>query len=131
MTYEDKKMVQEWIELAKLVGSRKITVERVRVEESGIVLEGEFQLPPLAKLGAEDQVFVAAFVRCHGSIKQMENFLGVSYPTVKSRLNRISKRLDFVEIVVEEKPVEALDQLERGEISVEEAIEKLKEARDS
>lgn len=124
-------MVQEWIELAKLVGSRKITVERVRVEESGIVLEGEFQLPPLAKLGAEDQVFVAAFVRCHGSIKQMENFLGVSYPTVKSRLNRISKRLDFVEIVVEEKPVEALDQLERGEISVEEAIEKLKEARDS
>ncbi len=124
-------MAQEWIEVAKLVGSREITVERVRVEESGIVLEGEFQLPPLAKLGAEDQVFVAAFVRCHGSIKQMENFLGVSYPTVKSRLNRISKRLDFVEIVVEEQPVEALDQLERGEISVEEAIEKLKEGRDS
>ena len=126
-------MAQEWIELAKLVGSREITVQRVRVEDSGIVLEGEFQLPPLAKLKAEDQIFVAAFVRCHGSIKQMEKFLGVSYPTVKSRLNRISRQLDFVEIVVEEPPppVEALDQLERGEISVEEAIERLKGGQDS
>ena len=126
-------MAQEWIELAKLVGSREITVQRVRVEDSGIVLEGEFQLPPLAKLKAEDQIFVAAFVRCHGSIKQMEKFLGVSYPTVKSRLNRISRQLDFVEIVVEEPPppVEALDQLERGEISVEEAIERLKGGQNS
>jgi hypothetical protein len=52
----------------------------------------------LAQLPAEDQVFVAAFVRCHGSIKQMEKYFGVSYPTVKNRLNRIGSQLSFVEI---------------------------------
>ncbi|MFV2021178.1 DUF2089 family protein [Micromonospora sp. LOL_023] len=44
----------------------------------------------LAQLSVDDQVFVAAFVRLHGSIKKMERIFGVSYPTVKSRLNRIA-----------------------------------------
>ena len=55
-------------------------------------------MPPLARLTAEDQIFVAAFVRCHGSIKQMEKFFGVSYPTIKNRLNRIGALLPFAEI---------------------------------
>ena len=40
---------------------------------------------------------VAAFVRAHGSIKEMEQVFGVSYPTIKARLNRISEHLEFVE----------------------------------
>ena len=55
-------------------------------------------MPPLARLAGDDQVFVAAFIRCHGSIKQMEKFFGVSYPTIKNRLNRIGAQLPFAEI---------------------------------
>src|ERR1043166_10178927 len=85
-------------ELTKLVGQAEIEIERVRLVDSGIAIEGPFTLPPLARLPAEDQIFVAASVRCHGSIKQMEKYFGVSYPTIKNRLNRIGSQLSFVEI---------------------------------
>jgi len=64
-------MGRDWQELTRLVGHAPIEVERIRLVETGVAIEGPFTLPPLAQLSAEDQVFVAAFVRCHGSIKQM------------------------------------------------------------
>ena len=91
-------MGHDWQELTRLVGQARFEVDRVRVVETGVAIEGPFTLPPLAQLPAEDQVFVAAFVRCHGSIKQMEKYFGVSYPTIKNRLNRIGAQLSFVEI---------------------------------
>src|SRR5689334_25413382 len=91
-------MARDWQELTKLVGQSPVEIERVRLVETGIAIEGPFTLPPLAQLPAEDQVFVAAFVRCHGSIKQMEKYFGVSYPTIKNRLNKIGSQLSFVEI---------------------------------
>jgi hypothetical protein len=121
-------MIKEWQELTKLTGSRPVIITKVRLDD-GIIIEGEFDLPPLARLSTEDQVFVAAFVRCHGSIKQMESYFGVSYPTIKNRLNRIGSQLEFVEIEAEPERTEILDQLERGELSVEDALKKLKEDR--
>src|SRR5438876_9864274 len=91
-------MGRDWQELTKLVGQAPIEIERVRLVETGVAIEGPFTLPPLAQLSAEDQVFVAAFVRCHGSIKQMEQYFGLSYPTIKNRLNRIGSQLSSVEI---------------------------------
>src|ERR1700740_3260982 len=88
----------DWQELTKLVGQSSIEIDRVRLVDTGVAIEGPFNLPPLAQLPAEDQVFVAAFVRCHGSIKQMEQYFGVSYPTIKNRLNKIGSQLSFVEI---------------------------------
>ncbi|HEX7795555.1 MAG TPA: DUF2089 domain-containing protein [Vicinamibacterales bacterium] len=109
-------------------------MERVRLVESGVAIEGPFTLPPLAQLSAEDQVFVAAFVRCHGSIKQMEQYFGVSYPTIKNRLNKIGSQLSFVEIEqgseTETRPAarsDVLDRLARGELTVQQALERLKE----
>src|SRR6516162_6131151 len=93
-----KIMGRDWQELTKLVGQAAFEVERVRLVDSGVAIEGPFSLPPLARLPAEDQIFVGAFVRCHGSIKQMEKYFGVSYPTIKNRLNRIGSQLSFVEI---------------------------------
>lgn len=87
----------DWQELTNLTRGRPFVVERVRLADGGIAIEGEFELPQLAQLGVEDQIFVTAFVRSHGSIKQMERTFGVSYPTIKSRLNRIAEALDFVE----------------------------------
>ncbi len=127
-------MARDWQELTKLVGQAPIEVERVRLTETGVAIEGPFTLPPLAQLAAEDQVFVAAFVRCHGSIKQMEKYFGVSYPTIKNRLNKIGGQLSFVEIEQGSEPnppsatrSEVLDRLSRGELTVAQALERLKE----
>ena len=116
-------MTHDWYELTKMTQGAKLVVERVRLADRDIAVEGSFELPPLAHLSAEDQVFVAAFVRCHGSIKQMEQTFGVSYPTIKSRLNRIGERLDFVEVAPSMPRDEVFARLDRGEISVEEALE--------
>ena len=119
-------MAHDWLQLTKMTGERQVVVERVRVVQDDISVEGEFELPPLARLSAEDQVFVAAFVKGHGSIKEMEKTFGISYPTVKGRLNRIAEKFDFIEIEEADDKREVLDQLDRGEISAEEALEILK-----
>ena len=118
-------MARDWQELTKLSAGASIVVERVRLENSGTAIEGSFELPPLARLSAEDQVFVAAFVRSHGSIKEMERVFGISYPTVKNRLNRLCAQLEFVETDPLPSQTEVLAQLRRGEITAEEAIERL------
>ena len=119
-------MDQDWQELTKLTQGFDFTVERIKLKTSGIAIEGNFELPPLAKLKAEDQLFITAFVRSHGSIKEMESLFGISYPTVKHRLNAIATLLPFVEVNPPAPQSEVLDQLDRGEISVDEAVERLK-----
>lgn len=124
-------MTNDWHELTDLTGERRFAVTEVRLE-SGISIQGEFELPPLARLRYEDQIFVSEFVRSHGSIKEMEKAFGVSYPTVKNRLNRIIEQLQLVEIEVAAAPVaepahdDTLDLLERGEITADEAAARLR-----
>lgn len=126
-------MVKEWRELTQFTGGTPITIERVRLVESGIAVEGEFELPALARLSADDQVFIMAFVKSHGSIKEMERFFGVSYPTIKNRLQHLGEQLELVESMPigqapkeEDKEKEdVITMLESGEISAKEAIERL------
>lgn len=115
----------DWQKLTQLTGGEPMIIEKVRLVSSGISIEGSFELPPLAALESEDQVFIAAFVRCHGSIKQMEEYFGISYPTVKNRLNKISEKLDFVKIEPSDSGSTVLDELDAGEISVKEALRRL------
>lgn len=119
----------EWQELLRIAQGSSVVVERVRLTEKQIAIEGAFLLPELAKLSGEDQVFVTAFVRAHGSIKEMEQVFGVSYPTIKARLNRIAGQLEFVENDPRPSGVEVrsevLDRLNRGEITAAEAIDAL------
>ena len=116
---------REWSELAQLTQGRPMVVERVRLTDKDIAIEGAFELPQLARLTAEDQVFVAAFVRSHGSIKEMEQVFGVSYPTIKARLNRIAGQLEFVDIMPAPDRSDVLERLARGEISADEAVREL------
>jgi hypothetical protein len=118
-------MAKEWQELTRLTQGSPITIERVRLTDRDIAIEGDFELPPLARLSAEDQVFIMAFIRCHGSIKDMEEAFGISYPTVKNRLNRISGQLKFVETLNFPVNEDVLNMLESGEINAEEAIRRL------
>jgi len=115
----------KWQELTKLTRGRPLIVERVRLAGADIAIEGRFELPQLARLEAEDQVFIAAFIRSHGSIKEMEQIFGVSYPTIKGRLNRIAQNLEFIETNPAPPRSEVLARLSRGEISAEDAIHEL------
>jgi hypothetical protein len=118
-------MARDWQELTNLTGSKEFSVARVKMKDTDIAIEGDFALPPLAKLNYEDQVFVAMFVKVHGSIKEMEQAFSVSYPTIKARLNRIGQQLGLVAIEEAAGKESVLRQLERGEISAQEALDKL------
>ena len=85
---DDTKNASDWQDLLRMAQGAALVVERVRIPEKQIAIEGAFTLPELARLSLEDQVFVTAFLRSHGSIKEMEQIFGVSYPTIKARLNR-------------------------------------------
>jgi hypothetical protein len=119
----------DWQSLTELTRGRDVVVERVRLTDSRIAIEGAFALPELAKLSFDDQVFVAAFVRAHGSIKEMEQVFGVSYPTIKARLNRLGGQLSFVETTAGPAPADdradILDRLGRGELTADDAIQAL------
>src|SRR6201991_3725531 len=114
----------DWQELTNLTRGRPFVVERVRLD-NGVAVEGAFEPPQLAALNVEDQVFVTAFVRCHGSIKEMERIFGVSYPTIKSRLNRIGQMLDFVETDPAPSQADVIGRLRRGEIDAQQAVTEL------
>jgi hypothetical protein len=115
----------DWQELLRIAQGSPLVIERVRLPGKGLSVEGQFILPPLAQLTLEDQVFVVAFLRSHGSIKDMEQTFGVSYPTIKARLNRISSQLEFVDENPSPSRTEVLDRLARGELSAAEAIHAL------
>ncbi len=121
--------MKDWQYLIKISNGKEMAVERVRIKDDDIAIEGEFELPPLARLSAEDQVFVAAFIQYHGSIKQMEKVFGVSYPTIKNRLNRITAKLDLVQVDISSPASDVLEQLDKGEMSVEDALKVLKERK--
>jgi hypothetical protein len=118
-------MAKDWQELTKLSQGEPMVVEKVRLSEKDIAIEGQFELPPLAKLSMEDQIFIAAFVKTHGSIKQMEQIFGVSYPTIKNRLNRLGLEFDFVQVDSVQSQTDVLEQLDKGEITVKDALERL------
>ena len=124
MTSETKTS-RDWQELTQLTKGQPVVVERVRLANQDIFIEGSFELPQLARLSLEDQVFIAAFVRTHGSIKEMEKVFGVSYPTIKSRLNRVAQMLEFVEIDPVPSRAEVLERLKRGEIGAQDAIREM------
>jgi hypothetical protein len=133
----------DWQELTRLTGGQALIVERVRiaatgVAPNGVAIEGAFALPRLAELSHEDQVFVAAFVGAHGSIKEMEQVFGVSYPTIKARLNRLAAALDPIERdeaapagapPADASRADVLDRLAAGEISADEAVNLLNSGR--
>ena len=128
MPTEGRGKTSDWQELTHLTQGQPLVVERVRLPGKDIVVEGSFELPQLARLSMEDQVFITAFVRSHGSIKEMEQVFGVSYPTIKARLTRIANSLPFVESNPTPSRTEILDRLQRGEITAQDAIQELEKS---
>lgn len=109
----------------------ELRLRRADCPSCSMAMEADFEVSPLARLPLEDQAFVMAFVRHHGSIKKMESLFEVSYPTIKNRLNAVAARLDDEFTVTsaagadESSNLFVLEQLSRGEIDVDEALERL------
>lgn len=104
--------------------NKPLKIARMTCPSCNLAVEGDFELSPLGKLSVDDQAFVIAFVRHHGSIKKMESLFGISYPTVKNRLNAISAALDK-NFQAPSPNLYVLEQLSQGELTVEEALDRL------
>jgi hypothetical protein len=93
-------------------------------------LNGRFEGCEFCSLNESEKAFLKAFIKCRGNIKEVEKELGISYPTVRNRLDGIITRLGFeprpdVSSVREERK-RVIQQLENGEITADEAAEALK-----
>ncbi|WP_425804071.1 DUF2089 domain-containing protein [Desulfitobacterium sp. Sab5] len=100
-------------------------------------IEGEFSTCKFCKLPAEQLIFVEAFIKCRGNIKEVEKELGISYPTVRGRLDSVIEALGYRVEGEREKDSQGeslrrqdiLEALERGEISPEEAARQMRKER--
>jgi hypothetical protein len=117
------------------ISGGELYVSELTCDESGVSIRGRFEIPRYARLDAEQSKFLETFLRCRGVINAMERELGISYPTVRARMDALLQALDLTP-VKEDAPRKdkasdtkrtILDQLERGEITAEEAKTKLKE----
>lgn len=71
----------------------KLAVKRLHCEKCETEVEGLYPLPVLTGLSADDQEFIIEFVKASGSLKEMAALLGVSYPTVRNRLDELIAKL--------------------------------------
>lgn len=106
-------------------------------------IEGEFSSCKFCRLPAEQLIFMEAFIRCRGNIKEVEKELGISYPTVRSRLDSVIEALGYGVDKLKEpenekgnspeeskRRQEILEALERGEISAQEATKQMRKQID-
>jgi hypothetical protein len=107
-----------------------LNVTRLYCRTCDSTIEGHFTLGRFYQLTPEQMAFVETFIRCEGKLTRVQDELGMSYPTVRSRLNDVIRGLGYEvnegksEISTEEREA-ILEQLAAGEISSEEAVQLL------
>jgi hypothetical protein len=103
-----------------------LLVTRLECEESGVKIEGRFVPNEFAVLPEENLDFLRLYVKVRGNLKEVERILGLSYPTVRLRFEKLLLALGYeVGADPAEERAGVLDQLERGEIDAEEASKRL------
>lgn len=111
----------------------ELTVTRLSCRECDTVIEGRFFSGPFAQLSTDQIEFVEKFIKNEGKITRMEDDLSLSYPTIRNRLHEIIRALGYEPgkeapiVLSDENRRKILDDLNRGEITSEEAMEMLKE----
>ena len=91
--------------------------------------QGRFTLDKFSYLTKNEKYFIEIFLKCRGNIKEVEKELGISYPTVRNRLDGIVKSLGYDVDTCAEDSIdrkEILKMVEKGEINIDEAIGRLK-----
>ncbi|MBN1979140.1 MAG: DUF2089 domain-containing protein [Anaerolineae bacterium] len=108
----------------------ELIVTRLACRNCGTALEGRFSLEKIFQLTPEQLHFVEVFLRSEGKLNRVQDELGLSYPTVRSRLEEVIQALGYEvpgkdEGVDEERRQDILQKLAAKEISSEEALELL------
>lgn len=106
----------------------KLRAVKLKCSRCGTIIENEFELSKFESLGDEQIKFLETFVMCRGNIKDVEKELGISYPTVRAKLDDVISALGYV--VVKKPAIESteiIDMLEKGEISADQAVSMMKE----
>lgn len=99
---------------------------KLKCASCDVTLEGKLPASRLALLSSDQQQFVEVFLLARGNIKEVEKELGISYPTVRKKLDEIAQALGYVPRVERMQREEILDAIDRGEVSAKEGIELLK-----
>ena len=107
---------------------KPLHITKLHCPACGTSIEGDFQAERLLALTPEQRSFVLSFLRNRGNIREMEKELGISYPTVRARLDQILAALGLEATPGKEKPArkEVLEMLAQGEITQEQALDMLK-----
>lgn len=117
------------------VCGEKLSITRLGCPKCSTAIEGDFVPCEFCRLPEEDLDFVKVFIKCRGNIKDVEKELGISYPTVRGKLDTVIRSLGFEvtskdtnkeKEVKETAKTEILEQLSKGEITAKEATEKIK-----
>lgn len=115
------------------VCDEELAVTRLKCTACDTAIEGQFELSRLARLSKEQMDFVEIFIKSRGNIKEVERELGISYPTVRGRLDQVIAALGY-RVEPDEPPQvradrrkEILDALGKGEMTTEEAVKLLKQ----
>ena len=77
------------------VCSGELSVTRLRCGDCGTVIEGEFGVGRFARLTREQTLVLESFLRSRGNLRDMERELGISYPTVRARVEALIRALGF------------------------------------
>ena len=110
------------------VCSSTLKATRLNCNTCGTVIENDFTLTKFDRLSSEQMEFAEIYIKNRGSIKDVEKELGISYPTVKAKLNDLIKAFGYnIEEEKRSNTGSVIDELERGEITPEEALKKINE----
>ncbi|RLQ94587.1 DUF2089 domain-containing protein [Falsibacillus albus] len=113
------------------VCSNSLKITKLQCNHCQTTVENEFEVSKLASLGQGQLHFIEVFLKCRGNIKEVEKELGISYPTVRGKLDEIISSLGYStqkKLEVDKKKIVSL--LEKGEITAEKAIQLLKEGEE-
>lgn len=107
---------------------RQMVVTEYHCPECMVEVRGKFEAGGLGGLDSGQIDFVMTFLRCRGNIKEVERELGISYPTVRNRLDAVIRALGMTptaDLEAAEQRADVLDKLEKGEIDAETAAKML------
>jgi len=132
--------VKRLAEKRKIVGrcpacGSDLEVTRLQCFNCDTAIEGRFETCRFCLLSREQKEFVEIFLRSRGNIKEVERELGISYPTVRNRLDQVLRTLGYDvgrearDEKADARRREVLARLNRGELTPEEAVKQLKQLR--
>jgi len=111
------------------VCQNELTITRLHCDACDTTLEGRFAGGPFAHLTAEQLDFVLTFIRCEGKLTRMETEIGLSYPTIRNRLQDIIRALgyepgkdDSSPEISEDRRRQVLEDLDAGRLSADAAM---------